>query len=200
MLRHEGYSGTSFTRDDCFAIWRRIQEACEKIIALNEEEAPETLNDGCVFCVKKTTCTALMANIAAGGLHTYGTLEDMVNARTLIKIQATATKKAVEELDNKIIDLMAAENKPILEADSGVARLRSRNERSIDAHRVKALVGEEAFARYGDETLTMGALDALLKDPAIPSEIRARVESIIVHSQGSVYLETKPKVNRNGRS
>jgi RecB family exonuclease len=200
MLRWEGPVGGVFFREDLVDTWGRIKAVCEKIIATDEEKAPETINDACGFCVKKSTCGAVAKNVAAGGVQSLPDIESKINQRALLHMQKAAIMRALDELDSVIIAEMKNNDEIKHPTDLIDATLKFRSTRSIDPEAVLKTVGPDVFARYGKEgaiELPLKALDALLKDPTVDPEARAHIESLIVRDYADEpYLETKKKAVR----
>jgi hypothetical protein len=193
MLRWESAVETSFTRDQNIETWRRIKRACERIIAQDPQNVPETLNSECGWCIKKTTCSAAQANIRAGGVLSYNDLNEMINARALLKMQAKAATDATKELDKHILAQMGEMGVTTIQTDIIQAAAVSRGERSIDPEHVRKIAGQGLFEKYGEVKMTLKQLDDLLADPDLPGDARARIEALITKEYGSPYLSTKEK-------
>jgi hypothetical protein len=199
MLRWEGTIGTVFTRDQNIETWNRIVAAFEEGYKIPDDAdnvPPEVLNEECGFCIKKTTCDAVLHNAAAGGVHTYSTYQEMVEARALLQLQKTSADAAVKELDKQL--LAYAESAGLTEISTPLVegRIVLRPTRHVDAQQALNIVGPEMFAKYGGvdtPKIGMSDYDALLKDPELPPEHRTELENLITREYGDPWFQTKPK-------
>src|SRR5690242_4945652 len=170
MLRHD-VVGTVFTREDNKATWKFIKNITERIIATTNPK--ETLNDECRFCVKRITCKAVASNLNVGGLTSLDYMDDeeIADLRSEVEYQMKALKQNLSSIDSHV--LSRAQHAQALEV-KGVqadALVKVRKSRSVDADRVRKIVGEEKFDQYGGVEITMGQFDAMMKDGAISADI-----------------------------
>lgn len=192
MLRWEGSIETFYTREDNIATWNRIKRAVRKIKECDPNDIPETLNSNCGWCIKKTTCKAVAANVKAGGVFSLDE-QGMIDARALLKMQAKAASDAVTELDKIILANMQARDLTQIETNLITAKAVVRGTRSIDPERVRQIAGQDLFEKYGSVKIGMKDLDALLSDPALDPNARARLESCITKEYGAPYLATSER-------
>ena len=202
MLRWEGPIETYYSRQDNIDTWNMVKNAVARIVACDPDEidpytkkprgVPETLNSQCGWCIRKTTCRSLAANISAGGIYSLD-LQGQIDARALLKMQAKAAADAVKELDAIILDAMAKQDVDSISTDLMTATATVRGKRAINPDHVLNVAGPDLFAKYGATSITMENLDALLADPDLSLEQRATLESLITREYGNPYLVTKEK-------
>jgi hypothetical protein len=215
MFRWEGPVGTVFTREQNIETWYRICAAFENGYAIEDKddplnpgpldkktgqpfkEPPEQLNAECGFCIKKSTCGAVSRNMLAGGVHTYQSFEEMIEARALLDMQRKAAGDAVKELDKNLLAYAEREGK--LEINSGLVegKVKISSTRQVEADKVLEIVGNEMFAKYGGDSgkpsINLGDFDKLLKDPTLDPEKRTWLENLITRKHGDPYIATKLK-------
>lgn len=192
LLRHDPV-GVVFTREDNAATWKFLKEAAERIIATPAGSAPETLNPECRFCVRKTSCSALQRNIAAGGAFAIETLDEAVNKRAALEWQIKAINSAIEELDNWIFT--DVKERDIVEYETDIAKLgfTVSSRRAVDGAMVAKVIGEDLFQRYGGLQITMGQFDKLLKDKTLKPEQVAQLKGLVFKNNGEPRVSIKPK-------
>lgn len=191
LLRHEPV-GRVFTREENAATWAFIKREAERIIAADEDDLPETLNPECTFCVRLQTCEALRANIAAGGIFGLS-FDTAIDRRAALDNQRKAVLKAIEQLDEFIME--EAKAKDILEYDTDLTKLgfKMSNQRAVDGERVEHVVGVELFNKYGGLKITMGQFDKLLKDPAVTDAQKKQLGQLVYRNYGEPRVDTSPK-------
>lgn len=196
MLRHNTV-GIVFTRQDNLVTWNRFIETAERIIATPEDEAPETLNSECLFCVKKISCDAVKRNIMVGGIHTLGSAEEAVDLRAQLDWQKKAVTAALKELDTFI--LTDAKEKDATEFESADNRMKIgvKKTRKIDPEMAEKAIGEDVFRRHGGKSITIGEVDKLLKGKEITPEQKSDLRSLIYYesSEPSVKSESKSSID-----
>ena len=189
-----------FTRDDQITTYRMLQRAAERIIAAKVEGPDdlrklETLNPQCMFCIRKTNCSAVQRNVASDGAFAYGTdLEAMVNARALLEFQKKAAEAAMGELETLILATM--ENDDLLEFDTELVttEVGVSKRRQIDTDVIISIIGEETFQQFGGRK-TMLATDFDKMCKALPPDKAALIKSEAVSDK---FGEPKLKVKLKG--
>jgi hypothetical protein len=192
MLRHDRVS-VVFTKQDNKETWFFIQNLVEQI--LKENNPKETLNDECRFCVKRVGCKAVASNKNVGGMTTLDYMEnaEIVDLRADVDFQIKALLQNKQTIDDH---LLSRARRDQLLAMSGVqadASVKVSRRRSVDADRVRLIVGDEKFNQYGGVELTIGQFDALMKDGSIPAEKKAELKSLVYYNTGQPYVSTKKK-------
>jgi hypothetical protein len=197
MLRWEGDVSTSFNREDNIATYRRIQRAAAEIYEANEDEVPERLNSECHWCIRKTDCAAVQANIKAGGVLRLESLPEMADLRALLDFQRSAADAAVKDLDNQILNMMQKMGEVELQTELTDLKLKVKGARSVDSRLVQELMDRKEMgmllAKYMNENITMKDFDALLNDPDLPGDVRKDLESLIVKSYSNPRVDTQKR-------
>lgn len=192
LLRHDPV-GIVYSHEENIATWTFIKNLAEKIIATPEDEAPETLNPECRFCVRKLECNALKRNVAAGGVFSVSSAQEAVDIRATLDYQAKAIQAAIVELDEII--LTEAREKDVLSFESDMNKLDIgvSSRRAIDSERVQMVLGPELFDKYGSHSISMSNIDKLLKGKELDAEKKAQLKSLIFQKKGEPSVKVKPK-------
>lgn len=193
MLRHDGPVGISFSREENVAALKFFRELAQRIIDTPDSEVRETLNNECLFCVRKQSCKALLKNIAVGGIHSVSSIEEAVDLRAQLELQGKAVNAAVKELDSKIIDEARARDQVEFESDTFSLRIGMSGQRAIDAEMVEKAIGPVLFARYGGKSFTIGNVDKLLKGNELDAQQKASLRSLIYTKKGEPRVKVEAK-------
>ena len=192
MLRHSPVS-VFYKKSDNAETWRRLKSAAIHIQQASEENPPETLNDECLFCIRKTICEAAKGNANAGGVLGYGSIEDIINARATLSAQMKAAKAGVEELDDKILRYLMENDITELATDSVNVKANIRSSRKIDSSRVRKILGPKLSGSWLTEAMTVARYEELLKSPDITSSQRRELEGAVNYIPGEPRIDTKFK-------
>jgi hypothetical protein len=178
MLRHSPI-GISFSWEDNKVTWEYILRTAEEIIATNDDEVMEKLNNECRFCVRKLECNALKKNILVGGIHSLGGIEEVIDTRAQLDWQAKERDMHEFESDDVLLKI-------------GVS-----STRAVDAERVQHVIGDKLFEQFGDTKITMASIDKLLKGNDLTSEQKAGLRALIYQKAGEprVKVETKNAID-----
>lgn len=193
LLRH-GRVGIVLTRDDNKITWQFIKDSAETIIAMDPAEAEEKLNPECRFCTKKTTCTELKKNIDTGGIFSLSTIEEKMDLRAKIEWQMNALGALVAEVDKQIIAEARGRDLTEYESDETKLRITMSSTRGIDPEMVHMAVGDSLWTKYGEEKITMGTVDKMLKANDLTVEQKASVRSLIYNKVGDPKVKVESKV------
>jgi RecB family exonuclease len=199
MLRHDGPVGISFSKEDDAATYRYLQATAERIIATKEGEAPETLNPDCNFCPRKAKCTALKKNIAIGGVFSMADIRETVDLRAAMDYQRKAIGNLISELDEII--LAEAKEQDVMSFESEMNRLNVTvsSRRSIDGERVEHVIGADLFDQFSGKSITMGAIDKLLKGDEITPEQKVQLKGLIFSKQGEPSIRVESRGGIRGK-
>lgn len=194
QLRHDPI-GLVFTKQDNIDTWRYLKRAVQRIYDYDENSditESETLNDECRWCVRKVTCTAVRRNAAVGGIHSWTSIEDAIEARAKLEYQAAAAKSAVDELD-KLIIAEAKERDELEFVGTGYrANIGMSSRRAVDGERAEMILGPELFRKYGSTSINLADIDKLLKGNEITPEQKKQLDSIVYRKLG----EPKVKIQK----
>lgn len=192
LLRHDPV-GIVYSHEENIATWGFIKALAEKIIATPENEAPETLNPECRFCIRKQSCSALTRNIAAGGVFSVASAQEAVDIRATLDYQAKAIAAAIVELDEIILTEARASDVLEFETDMNRLEIGVSSRRAIDSERVQMVLGPNLFDKYGSHSISMSNIDKLLKGKELSDEQKAQLKSLIFMKKGEPSVKIKAK-------
>jgi len=192
MLRHGGPVGIVFSRQDNINTWTYIKELAQQIANTPDDAPVEKLNPECNFCIRKVSCDSLKRNIAAGGIMSVTTAEEMATLRATLEYQRKGATSAIGELDKLI--LAAAKEADVYEIPAGPAMLKIgvSSRRAVDAEMVELAIGTDLFNKYGGKSFTVGAVDKLLKGNELTDQQKSALRGLIYKNTGEprVSVET----------
>lgn len=193
MLRHGGPVGIVFTREENAATWRWIKAKAEEIINTPDDEVEESLNPECLFCVRKQECQALLLNIGVGGIFSIAGSDEAVDRRAMLEYQKRAVESSIKELD--AIILSEAKELDVIDFESDLNKLfiTASSRRTADAEMVEKVIGEDLFERYGGKSITMTAVDKLLKSSDLDASQKAQLKGLIYTKRGEPSVKVEPK-------
>lgn len=192
MLRHSGPVGIALTRDDNIATWKYLKREAARIIAVPKEQAPETLNSECNFCVRKTRCNTLQKNILAGGSFSFSDAASAIDVRAQLEYQAKAVRSALDELDRQIIAYAKEKDEFEWIGDSHRMSISVNETRAVDGERISHILGADLMAKYGKVGFNVTTVDKLLKGDEITEDQKRQLRSVIYKKQGEPRIKTKP--------
>lgn len=189
LLRHSPV-GMVLTREDHKATWKMINRAVRELYNQDEEAPEEHLNPGCHYCVRKAQCKTLHSNAVAGGLHSFQTLEEMVEASGYATIQAKALNALLEELDGVLLATM--DERDVLQINGPgqlVAHAEVSKRRTCDPRMLERILPADVARRYSN--FRLGDVDAILADPTISEDVKKRVRGLIGTKFSDPRIEVK---------
>jgi hypothetical protein len=195
LLRHEAV-GRVFSREQNIATWRRIHNGYDMILEAepnDEGNYPETLNSECLFCVRKTSCNAYLKNVAAGGVFSFGSPEEIVDRRALLQWQVKAATAAIKELDELILEQAKTEDVKVYESANNRITFGVSSRRDVDPRMVEMVVGSELFSDYGGKKIAMGQFDKMMKDPRVSPAQRAQLKNLIHYNLGDPTVKVESR-------
>ncbi len=198
MLRHDGPVGVSFSRDDNAATWRFLKAEAKRIIETDDtKHLPETLNPECNYCVRKTSCSALLKNISVGGVASIGGAQEAVDIRAQLEFQKKAIASAIDAIDEIILTQARNDDQTFWETASNTLSITVSNKRGVDAERVEKVIGDTLFRKYGGMSITLANVDKLLKGDELTDEQKKAVKAMIRIQTGEprVSISTKAAVD-----
>jgi len=184
--------GVVFTKADNANTWRYIKKWARKILDTKIEDAVETINPDCKWCIRKTTCTTLKKNIAAGGIAGLPVIE-MIDRRAMIDQQMEALKWAAAELEEAL--LKAAQNEDVEHLESYNHRVywtRSSRRQIERMDILEKIIGPQLMERVGKTSVSMTTLDKLLKGKELTAEQKSQIKGLVTNKYGEPSLKTKP--------
>lgn len=190
FLRHDNV-GVRFTKADNTATWLWLKRLLKKIVDTDPEDAPETINPECKWCVRKAGCETLKKNVNVSG--TLGMpLPALIDRRALADMQVRALKAMIEEADSLIE--VAARNADVTElsTESTKVTFARSSRRTVDADRAEKILGPVLWSKHGSKTLSVTAVDKLLKSRDLTAEQKRDLKSIMSVTSGEPRVVTKP--------
>jgi len=184
--------GVVFTKQDNANTWRYVRKWARKILDTPIEDASETINPDCKWCIRKTTCSALKKNIAAGGVAGLPIIE-MIDRRAKIDQQMEALKWAAQELEEALLAAAKNEDAEYLESHNHRVYWTRSSRRQIERMDVlEKIIGPQLMERVGKTSVSMTTLDKLLKGGELTAEQKAQIKGLITNKLGEPSLKTKP--------
>lgn len=191
MLRHERV-GRVFSKEDNRATWNALKASAERILATPEDDAPETINPECRFCIRVGTCESVASNTAAGGVVDMP-IEEAIDRYTKLQLQSAAIRSAMSTLEGVISADAKGNNWTEKEGHEASARFSVTRRRAVDAERVMHIVPPAVWAKYGSSSITLKDFDHLMADPALKPEAKAALRGMVEMRVTAPALKVKPK-------
>lgn len=189
-LRYEPQS-VYFSKEDSANTWRWLKQAVQRIVDTDEGNAPETLNDGCRYCIRKLSCNAVQSNVNAGGIFAYDP-DDLADRFGDMVSQLDAMRSAMDSIEHEL--LVRAQESGEMEwyTSRSKVRVAIKKTRRVNRARLAAIVGEEVLHDF--PSVNLGDLDAIRRDPRLTQEQRSMIETAI----DSTFSEPSIKVTKKG--
>lgn len=190
LLRY-GAVGTVFRREQNVATYKYIKNLAKRILQTAVEDAAETVNPTCRFCIRKTECASLRGHALVGGVYGIEDPGEAADRRYALDNQRKGIEAAVEVLDKVIIGHCEQEDITEFESDTVKVRLDASRRRRIDAERASRVLGPDLMTKYGQ--LRLGDIDVLLKGDEITEDQKAELRRLITKTYGSIGVKVTPK-------
>ena len=123
LLRYSRVS-VIFTREECLASWRYIRELSERIIA--DVKPKETINEDCMYCVKRMSCKAILAHASVGGALAITDVDEAADAYFYVSNILKTLKANQDDLKGVILKYCEVEDLPGFSTDTTSVTLTSR--------------------------------------------------------------------------
>ena len=189
-LRYEPQS-VYFSRDDNVHTWKWLKQAVQRIVDTDEANAPETLNDGCRYCIRKLSCNAVQANIAVGGVFGY-TTDELADRFGDMLSQLDAMRSAMDGIEHELLTHAQESGEMEWYTEKSKVRVAVKKTRRVNHERLLEIVGEEVLREFPRATL--GDLDTIRRDPRLTPSQRSLIESAI----DTTFSEPSIKVSKRG--
>jgi hypothetical protein len=192
MLRHD-VVGTVFTKEENRETYKFIRNLAERIITTTAPK--ETLNDECRFCVKRQSCGAVNSNANVGGLAGLFSADssDLAELRGMIDFQIKALKQNLGAIDTELMKRAKSDDVLSIAGSTNDALIGVSRRRAVDADRIRLIVGDDVFLKYGGVDLGIGQFDQMLKDPDIDAATKAQMKGMVYYNTGEPYIKTKKR-------
>lgn len=188
MLRHDPV-GIVFTREDNANFYRYLQRAAERIIATPEDQAPETLNPDCAWCIRKATCETLMASQAGGTVFSL-TADEAAKKKLEVDSQIKALGYLSSSLDE--ILMKEAEANDLIEWETSEVKvlISASKRRALDSSAAIDIIGPELAKKYGK--MNLGEIDKLLKSDDLTDAQKSKIRNLIYNKWGEPSAKVFP--------
>ncbi len=189
-LRYEPAEVT-FSKSDNADTWRWLKQAVQRIVDTDETSAPETLNDGCRYCIRKLSCNALNSNIQVGGVFSYD-IETLADRFGEMAAQLDGLKAAADGIEQDL--LVHAQQSGEMEwyTSKNKVRVAIKKTRRVSRTKLIEIIGEEIVNEYG--RVNLGDLDTIRADPRLSMVQRSMLETAVE----TTYGEPSIKVTKRG--
>lgn len=192
LLRYEPV-GVVFTAEEGADTERYLLGLAERILA--DEDAPETINDECRWCIRRNVCDTLARSVAVTGeLIT----DPIVAAARRYELDCTrrAIDAQVAELDSVVLKHLAEIDGASYEAGGFDVTAFSGTRRSAKAADVAAVIGSDAAIGMSD--IRISELDAYMKcvdDYEVLSLLRQSIKRNMTAASVRVKARKPPKAS-----
>lgn len=195
LLRYDPI-GIVFTREENLATWRYIRRMAQDIVNTDVAHAEERINPECRFCIRKHECETLKSAVDHGALLGITDPLEAARIRAEMENRLKGLEAGINELDKLILLAATADDTDTYEDDDFTVTISSRRSRTIPDQDVAAatvvdLLGPDAMNVYG--TLSVTAIDRMLKDPKLDEETQATLRGLIKYKSGDTKVYVKPK-------
>lgn len=193
MLRHDPV-GIVYSREEITETWNFIRNILEeKIIPTPADNAPETLNPECRFCIRKQVCRALVSNIAAGGVFGLE-FDQIIDRRAALEFQKAGIAAAIAELDEVILAESRDQDQQNFFTEQNEVYIGLTNtKRRVNADQVEMIVGQDLFEQYGAKLMAVGQWEKLCKDSRLTEEQRRQLKSVVYKPPGDVAIKVRSR-------
>ena len=188
MLRYDPV-GIAFTRDENIATWKFIKAKAEEMIGTEPDEAPEVLNVDCRWCIRKVICPALRQHALAGGVLALDDPLAAAQQRAELDYASAGLNAAIRELDDFLIAHAESQDETTFTAGDLDVIVDVGRRRHVDMSRALKIVPADVLARYG--SLTMKAIDGLLKGSDLTADQKRQLRSLIEFKYGEPRVKTE---------
>lgn len=155
------------------------------------EPGKETVNEECMFCLRKATCKAFLKNVEAGGIFAIATDRDALAARAL---ELESAAKAIKYAQEEIAEVMLRDGMESGEIDWSTENFevtfRSQKRKRYDPQTIREIVGDKVFSDMGK--INNSEIDKLLAS----EELTPAQKSMIRQSAEVITSEPKAKITR----
>lgn len=188
MLRHDPI-GIVFTKEDNRRTWTWLHQITETI--LNDTEWREILNEECRWCIRKHECTSLTKHVDVGG--PLGIVDPSEAAVRHFEISQTisALEIARNELERFLIEELKRTDEFERDIGTHTVKVTVSSRRSVDAGRLRGVIGEEILGRYG--SITMERVKELLKSDEITVEQKSEIRQLVQQNFGDPRIRVDRK-------
>lgn len=189
-LRYEPQA-VFFSKADNVITWKWLKQAVQRIVDTDVNNAPETLNDGCRYCIRKLSCNAVKSNLQVGGIFAYDiyTLSDRFAEMVH---QLDAQKSALDNIEHELLTHAQQNGELEWYTDKSKVKVHIKKTRRVNYEKLSKIVPMEVLAEY--PRVNLGDLDKIRLDPRLTAEQRSLLETAV----DTTYGEPSIKVTKRG--
>lgn len=190
LLRY-GKVEVCYTREELEATYRYLQALATRIY--ESDGTKETLNPECKWCVRKNVCGTFQKHLKGGGklgAIDNKPLDQLIDERADMDALMGGIKDMLTLYDDAIMEELERLNVTDMRTSVTQVEIGSSNRREVESWMVRKIIGDERYAEMG--SITVGAVDKLLKDPSISLAQKDQLRSAISKKRGRPFLKTKP--------
>lgn len=100
LLRH-GRTSVFFSREECLDAWRDLKAMANTILA--DEDPQETINEECMYCVRRMACATIREHAVHGGAMSFTNMDAAADAYFYVSAIMKALKANQDDLKNQIL-------------------------------------------------------------------------------------------------
>lgn len=189
-LRYEPQA-VFFSRDDNVVTWKWLKQAVQRIVDTDEATAPETLNDGCRYCIRKLSCNALKSNLSVGGVFAYD-IESLADRFGEMVSQLDAMKSALDIVEHELLTHSQQSGQMEWFTDRSKVKVYIKKTRRVNYQTLSKIVPAEVLAEY--PRVNLNDLDKIRADSRLTDIQR----SLLATAVDTTYGEPSIKVTKRG--
>lgn len=192
LLRYDPV-GIVFTREENIATWKYIKRAVNKIIATDEEDAPERINAECRFCIRKQYCETLQSHEDVGGVLTLADPLEAGRTRARVDAKIKALTAQMGELDAFLIQCAENDEIDMYEDDQVNISIYGSSMRTVsDPATALGILSRNGLAeKYAG--MTLANLEKAAKESRLSEDDRMALRALIGRKPGSTKVKVTPK-------
>lgn len=194
FLRHEKI-GVVFTPEDNAATWRFLLRAAQRIVDMEPDNLPETLNQECGWCIRKATCKKLASNIDVGGSFSLS-IDEIALKFHDVSAQVKGLTTLKNDLEKSLLLHATNEDASEIDTDNTRVRITARMTRAIDQEGMRRVLGDELYGQFRGG-VKLGDLDELFDRKDLTPGQKAAIKACITKSPGNPSVKV---VKRNAAS
>lgn len=188
LLRYNKVSHR-FSREECIETWNYLVNVAEKIIASTGER--ETINKGCLFCVRNSSCKTLLTNAAVGGALGYDTIQKAGDRLAQLEQARSGIEFAIKQLQEFTLAMAEREDRFEWESNENLFTVDAIRRRDIDSELAKSVLGEEIASKYGRIGVTQ--VDTILKTENLDQDVVDKIKALIQYKYSQPRIVIQPK-------
>lgn len=189
-LRYEPQA-VFFSRNDNIITWKWLKQAVQRIVDTDADKAPETLNDGCRYCIRKLSCKAIQSNIQVGGIFAYD-IQTLSDRFADMVAQLDAMKSSMDNIEHELLTHAQQNGELEWYTDKSKVRVQIKKTRRVNYEKLSKIVPTEILAEY--PKVNLGDLDRIRLDPRLSAEQRSLLETAV----DVTFSEPSIKVTKRG--